>query len=126
MTTVLILIAHGSRQAEANDDLYATVESLRSVGRYPIVEPAFLELAEPTIEQTSHRCIQLGADRVILLPYFLSAGVHVQRDLAAQRDLVSRRHAVEVVLAAPIGRHKFLIEVLCERAIEAERLLDGV
>jgi len=125
MTTALILIAHGSRQTEANQDLHAMVESLRRVGRYPIVEPAFLELAEPNIEQAAQRCFEQGADRLILSPYFLSAGVHVQRDLAAQRDVVSRRHDVKAVLAAPIGRHIILTEILCERAIEAERLLDS-
>src|SRR5262249_16303823 len=48
--TALVLIAHGSRQDEANADLYYVVEELRRRGTYPIVEASFLELAEPTGE----------------------------------------------------------------------------
>ena len=51
MISALLLIAHGSRQAEANQDLHDVVQSLRAQGRYSIVEPAFLELAEPSIEE---------------------------------------------------------------------------
>src|SRR5438309_10932412 len=106
MKTALLLIAHGSRESAANDDLHAMAALLRAAGRYPIVEPAFLELAEPTIEQAGRQCVEQGAQRVILLPYFLSAGVHVQRDLAAHRDRLERNHfPIRYALAGPIGRH---------------------
>jgi sirohydrochlorin ferrochelatase len=78
MKTALLLIAHGSRQAEANADLHALVEQLRATQQYAIVEASFLELAEPAIDIGARKCISLGAQRVILAPYFLSAGVHVR------------------------------------------------
>ena len=78
MKTALLLVAHGSRNAEANDDLVALVEELRKNGPYAIVEAAFLELATPTIDAAAETCVSAGAARVILVPYFLSAGVHVR------------------------------------------------
>jgi sirohydrochlorin ferrochelatase len=83
--TALLLIAHGSRHGEANADLYHVVAAARGWGRYAIVEGCFLELAEPDIEQGAARCVAQGAERVVLLPYFLSAGVHVRRDLAERK-----------------------------------------
>src|SRR5262245_15303688 len=83
-TTALLLIAHGSRHAEANDDLRHVAAALRERG-HVIVEPSFLELAEPTIEQGGVTCVEQGAERVVLVPYFLSAGVHVRRDLSEAR-----------------------------------------
>ena len=117
--TALLLIAHGSRQAEANDDLFHVAEQMRLRG-WSIVEASFLELAEPSIEDGGVLCVEQGAVMVILLPYFLSAGVHVRRDLAAARTKLAERFAaVEFRLADPLGPHRLLLDVLAERADEA-------
>jgi sirohydrochlorin ferrochelatase len=118
--TALLLIAHGSRRPDANADLDHLVGQLRERGRFPIVEASFLELVEPTVEEGAARCVEQGVERLVLVPYFLSAGVHVQRDLAALRDAVGRRYPrVEVRLAEPLGRHPLLVEVVSQRADEA-------
>lgn len=121
MRTALLLIAHGSRQREANDDLHALAEQLRRQGRYAPVEPAFLELAEPTIDAAARHCVGAGVGRVLLLPYFLSAGVHVRRDLEGYRVRLAREFPhVEFRLAEPLGRHPLLLEVVAQRARDAE------
>ena len=89
--------------------------------RYAIVQPAFLELAEPTIDEAGRRCVDQGALRVVLLPYFLSGGVHVRRDLREHRDRLAQELApVAVVLAEPLGRHPLLREIVLQRAKESE------
>ena len=119
MKTALLLIAHGSRQEEANADLFHVAARLRARGQ-AIVEATFLELAEPGIEEGGIRCVEQGAERVVLVPYFLSAGVHVRRDLAAARaKLAERFPKVEFRLAEPLGRHPLLVDVVLERAREA-------
>jgi len=120
MKMALLLIAHGSRQPEANADLYHLADGLRQRG-HVIVEASFLELAEPTIEEGGVRCVAQEAERVVLVPYFLSAGVHVRRDLTEARDwLAARFPAVEFRLAEPLGRHPLLVEVVAEPQREAE------
>src|SRR5579884_3647081 len=102
--TALLLIAHGSREAQANDDLHHLADQLRRQGRYSIVEPSYLELAEPDIDAGGARCVEQGANRVILVPYFLSAGVHVRRDLSEARTKLAQRFpAVDFRLAEPLG-----------------------
>ena len=50
---------------------------------------ALLAMAEPTIAEAGARCVNQGAKQVILVPYFLSAGVHVGRDFGhRRRDIV--------------------------------------
>jgi sirohydrochlorin ferrochelatase len=117
--TALLLIAHGSRHAAANDDTHHLADELTRRGPYPAVA-AFLELAEPTIDEAASRCVRDGARRIVLLPHFLAAGIHVERDLKqARRRLADRFKDVEFRLAPPLGRHKGLIDLLADRAREA-------
>ena len=120
MSTALLLIAHGSRRAEANADLEFVAAALRERGRYPVVTVSYLELVEPNIEGGGALCVQAGATDVILLPYFLSPGIHVVEDLTAARDaLIARFPQVRFVLADPLGRHPLLVDVVEQRARES-------
>jgi sirohydrochlorin ferrochelatase len=115
----LLLIAHGSRNPDANADLDHVAEGLRARG-HPLVQTSFLELAEPNIDGGAARCVEQGAERVVLVPYFLSPGVHVRRDLTAARDRLAQRFpAVEFRLAEPLGRHPLLLDVVEARVAEA-------
>ena len=116
----LLLIAHGSRQAEANADLSRLADELRRTGQFAHVEPAYLELAEPGIDAGAANCVEHGVGRVILLPYFLSAGVHVRRDLTSARDRLAARYLdTAFLLAEPLGPHPFLTEIVLQRVAEA-------
>src|SRR5260370_270926 len=117
--TALLLIAHGSRHADANADLADLADELRRSSRYAIVEPSFLELADPTINQAAEQCIQQGAQTVVLVPYFLSAGVHVQRDLnAAKTRLGARFPTVKIYLAGPLGPDPRILDIVLDRVSE--------
>ncbi len=119
-TTALLLIAHGSRRPEANADLEFVASALRERGRYPIVGVSYLELAEPNIETGGVQCVAAGVTEVILVPYFLSPGVHVVEDLTAARAALAARFPhVRFVLAEPLGRHPLLVDVVEQRAAEA-------
>ncbi len=120
--TAVLLIAHGSRQDSANDDLHALAARLRASGDYPIVEPSFLELAEPAILAGGAQCVAQGATRILMIPYFLSAGVHLTRDLTAARDALRAQHAgVDVLLGPPLGPHPVLDELVVARIAQTAR-----
>jgi sirohydrochlorin ferrochelatase len=120
--TALLLIAHGSRRPEANADLDHLAGVMRARDEFAVVQPSYLELCEPGIVAGGELCVAAGAGRVVLLPYFLSAGTHVTEDLTAARDELAKRHpAVEFVLAEPLGQHPLMAEVVAERAREALR-----
>jgi sirohydrochlorin ferrochelatase len=120
--TAILLIAHGSREHAANQDLVALAARLVAQGTYSIVESSFLELAEPDIIAGGERCVVRGARRVLMIPYFLSAGVHLRRDLTAARDELSRKHpAIEFHLAPPLGPHSLLDELVATRIRELDQ-----
>ena len=117
MPTALLLIAHGSRRTEANADLEFVAEAVRSKNHFAHVQVSYLELAEPNIERGGELCVGQGVDTVVMLPYFLSPGVHVGEDLVAARDSLALRFPNVVFrLAEPLGRHPKLVEIVLERA----------
>lgn len=90
MDTSLLIVAHGSRRVASNQEiatLAATVKN-QSPNHFLSVEYAFLEIAEPSISQGIDNCIQQGAKKVLVMPYFLSAGRHVVTDIP---DIVAER-----------------------------------
>ena len=111
-----LLIAHGSRRAEANADLHALAEMVRARGGFDVVEPAFLELADPDIPAGAAACVRRGATEVRMLPYFLSMGTHVADDLRKFRDRFADQYpGVTFTVCPPLGLHPKLVEVAFER-----------
>ena len=116
MPTAVLLIAHGSRRQEANDDLFRLAEILRAKKLYEIVEIAYLEVADPGIQAGGERCVALGACAVKLLPYFLSAGAHVVEDLERHRhNLAKTFPQVAFELCPPLGLHPLMVEIVLDR-----------
>jgi sirohydrochlorin ferrochelatase len=117
----VLLIAHGSRRPEANQELHDLAGRLAAMGQFPIVESAFLELAEPDIAAGADHCVVRGAVRVLLVPYFLSMGVHLTRDLTTARDQLAARHPfVRFTLGEPLGPHPLLDRLVLERISQTE------
>lgn len=117
----VLLIAHGSRRDAANQDLVKLAEMLRKRGLFPIIEISYLELAEPTIPEAAARCVEAGAHEVLMLPYFLSAGVHVQNDLEQFRSEFSARYPeTGFRLCSHLGLHPLMLEIVLDRLKEAD------
>ena len=73
-------------------------------GDYPIVETGFLELAQPLIPDAIDRCVKQGATRIVVIPYFLSAGRHVHEDIPAEVDKARAMHTdVPMTILPHIG-----------------------
>lgn len=122
MRTAIILIAHGSRRDEANDELRALARTIAASRPDSLVVPAFLELAEPTIPAAVQSCIEQGARDVQLFPYFLSAGVHVTRDLEGFRRQFAADHPkISVRLLRPLGAHPRIVHLVQELLDESAR-----
>jgi sirohydrochlorin ferrochelatase len=122
MSIAVLLIAHGSRRQSANDDLVRLAELVREQRPDAIVEIAYLELAPPDIPTAVRRCVERGAIRVLLLPYFLSTGEHVGGDLERFRDEFARQHpGITFTVCPPLGLHPLLIQVVLDRISEGER-----
>ncbi len=116
----LLLIAHGSRNQLANDDLFWLAGELRMQG-FELVEPSFLEIAPPDILSAGKICVEKGATTVLMVPYFLSAGIHVQEDLTKAKQLLCEEFpTVQFKLVPPLGRHPSMVDLVLKRISEIE------
>lgn len=124
--TAILLIAHGSRRKEANEDLARLAELVAKRRPAALVEIAYLELTTPTIIESGRACVARGARRVLMSPFFLSAGAHATSDLQEFRDQLSAEHpAVQFLLCPPLGLHPLLVDVVLDRIAEGERRENG-
>lgn len=120
MQTALLLMAHGSRIAEANNAVHEIAARVKKMTQFEIVEVSFREQHLPNIQQGVDVCVAKGAERILLVPYFLYMGAHVQEDLPEELEEARKRHpGVEMVLGKHLGVHDKLAEVVVERVEES-------
>ena len=76
----IIVFAHGSRVESANQAVRNVAADLARVSG-DRVEAAFLELGQPDLPGAAARLVDAGADSITVVPYFLTLGMHMERDL---------------------------------------------
>ena len=115
----LLLVAHGSRRAASNDEVRELAQRLATKAgeRYGMVDAAFLELAEPSIPDGIQCCIDRGAEEVVVLPYFLSAGRHVAEDIPNEVQVKIEQHPqVNIHIASYLGAADGVVDLLLNSA----------
>lgn len=118
--TGFIVFAHGSRIESANQAVREAAEQMALTGQHT-VEAAFLELGKPDLAGATERLKARGATRIVVIPYFLTLGTHLQRDLPRLVQNVSRMHQdIEMEVTSPLDGHPALIDALLDRARQAE------
>lgn len=115
----LLLVAHGSRREASNNEVRELAKrfAVQAGEQFGDVRSAFLELAEPSIPDGIGECVKAGADEVIVLPYFLSAGRHVAEDIPAEID---KKRAelpnVKIRMVSYVGALKGMTDMLLDAA----------
>ena len=119
MKTAILLMAHGSRIPEANDAVHEIAALVKKMTGFEIVEVSFREQHLPNIQQGIDACVAQGAERILLMPYFLYMGAHVQEDLPEELAEAHKRYPnVEMAMGKHLGAHKKLADIVVERIAE--------
>lgn len=122
----IILIGHGSPKESANN--IETLGRLLHGAIHPncnknCVKGAYLQFAAPEISAAIKKCVEDGAKKIIIHPYFLSSGVHVTKDIP---EIIEKAKAMypsmEFVYTEPLGLHQKLVQVVIERICNANGL----
>ena len=120
-STAIVLFAHGSSVEGANRSVEDLAGKVRTIGPYDHVTAAFLELARPNLSTALDRAVEAGLKRVIIIPYFLTMGVHLQQDLPRLVEEERRRHPnLEITVADSLEGHPLMASIILERVQEAK------
>ncbi|CAH2036310.1 unnamed protein product [Thlaspi arvense] len=112
----IIIVDHGSRRRESNLMLEEFVKMFKDKTGYPIVEPAHMELAEPSIKSAFSLCVRKGAKRVVVSPFFLFPGRHWHQDIPSlTADAAKEFSGISYLITAPLGLHNLLVDVVDDR-----------
>ena len=112
----VVIVDHGSRRDDSNRRHESFVAAWRIERGYPIVEPAHMELAEPSIGVAFDACVIAGATTVVIAPFFLWPGNHWDRDIPALAAEAALRHPdVRYLVTAPLGPHPLFMDIVEDR-----------
>jgi sirohydrochlorin ferrochelatase len=115
-TASFVLFAHGSRVESANDSVRSLASQMAAACGHA-VEPAFLELGKPDLSAAVTHLKSMGAARIIVIPYFLTLGTHLQRDLPRlAREAASEHPDLAIEVLPPLDGHPALLRALLETA----------
>ena len=122
MKRAILLVDHGSRRPEANALLEDVANQFRKRAAESIVEVAHMEIAEPGIAEGIEACVEKGATRIIVHPFFLGPGRHTSEDIPAQVERAAKGHPdIPIRISEPLGSHAALIDVILDRVSDADR-----
>lgn len=110
-----MVFAHGSSVASANEAVRAVAARVAAEGSYGLIETAFLESAEPDLATAVRGLVARGARRVVVAPYFLTLGIHLQRDLPRIVADIAREQGIEIAVTPPLDGHEALARILLDR-----------
>ena len=118
--TGYVVFAHGSSVESANQAVRSAAREMARRGNLETVEAAFLGGGRPDLKEAVQSLAARGLERVVVIPYFLTSGLHLRRDLPALIDELKQMHPQLTIQAtAPLDEHPGLVDALLDRARES-------
>jgi sirohydrochlorin ferrochelatase len=116
-----IVFAHGSSVESANDAVRVVARQAADRGQWRTFAAAFLEGGRPSLADAVDELAAHGTSRIVVIPYFLTLGLHLQRDLPRLIEEIKRRHpGLEIEVTAPLDGHPSMAEALVDRARDSQ------
>ncbi len=126
MKESILLLGHGSPKKDANklDHMAVMLHTMLHAGcTEDCVKVAYLQFAEPGIMDTIRDSVSRGAKKIVLHPFFLSAGLHVTKDIPEMIEEARGLYPeVTFIYTEPLGIHEKLAHIVMERISAAEQL----
>lgn len=117
---VVLLIAHGSREEIANQEVCEMAQRMeKRLDRVPVIA-CFLDVASPDIPEGFRQAASLGACQITAIPFFLATGAHVGQDIPRILEDCRKGHpGIEVRITAAVGPDPGLDAIALERMHQA-------
>lgn len=120
----VLYVSHGTRVIDgvrqANQFLYSCMERVSA----PIQQICYLEIVKPGIQQGIRRCIEEGAQVVLIQPLLLLSAGHAKHDIPGEIDKARALYPeVIFVYGRPFGVDQRIVDILIERIYERQKII---
>lgn len=123
--TAVILMGHGSRVPDAGKGMEEVAAMLRQSGGYGIIETCYMSRLGVRFPEIFAKCVQQGAKKVILIPYFLHLGLHMRLDIPTMMKKEATKYpSVELVFGKNLGFDELLVSLVRKRIEESQNIDD--
>jgi len=117
--TAVVLVGRGSSDPDAGADLYKVARLLADGRGLPMVEPAFIQVAQPDVPTALERCRRLGATTIVVAPFLLFTGRLLPRVYRQAAEWAEAHPGLDVRGAGHLGPDRRLARLVLERYREA-------
>jgi len=115
----IVIFGHGSSVPSANEAVARVAAEAALAGGFTLSETAFLEVS-PTLREATAKLVQRGAEEILVMPYFLTLGIHLQRDLPRIiEELSTEFGGLRMRVTPPLDGHPALSGIVVDRVKEA-------
>ncbi|KAI7252552.1 hypothetical protein KC345_g11467, partial [Hortaea werneckii] len=123
MKRTVLLVGHGSRVQEGNEELLQFTSLLAARKPELQIETCFIELAAPSIAGGIAKCVEGGARQIYIVPIILFAAGHSKLDIPMAIDEAKLKYpGVEFVYGRPLGVQERSVDILLDRIREVKAL----
>ena len=119
MNIGILLFAHGSPVDDANRGVHDLAAKIQAEGPFGYVRAAFLDSSQPDLAAAVGQAAAAGIERVIVIPYFLTVGLHLRRDLPRLIAAAQEMHPkLEIVVGQSLEGHPQMPTLILDRVWE--------
>lgn len=121
----LILFAHGARNQEWAQPVEAAQAAFARHLPETTVAVAFLEFLSPTLDEVIAALAE-DHQEIAILPWFIAAGGHLQRDLPERVATLQERHPhLQIAIHPAVGTVDAVIDAMVAAAVASLPLFPG-
>lgn len=115
----VVILGHGSKLKKANEIISTATKNLKKTLGLCKVYPAYLKIAEPNLPTSIENLVKKRCKKIIIIPFFLFAGNHVNRDIP---EIITEEKAryphINFVYTKNLGEDVRILDIVADRIKE--------
>ncbi|MEK9845913.1 sirohydrochlorin chelatase [Thalassospira sp.] len=118
--TLLMVVGRGTNDPDANSNVYKVARMLQEGMGFGRTEISYSGVAHPRVNSGLREAMKLGYKRVVVFPYFLFAGILIDRIYTHTDEVAAEFGDVEFIKAGYLKDHPMVLESFAERLAEID------
>ena len=115
-----ILFGHGARDSRWREPFDQLIQLWRDQQPQTLVELAFLEMMQPSLEAAVESLMQKGAKDIVVIPVFFGQGGHLRNDFPVLLEQCRQRFpAIQLSATPAVGESPAVLQAIINFGIAA-------